>query len=362
VRVLIAGAGVIGCAVAFECARRGARVQVFDPREAGRGATHASAGILAPYIEGRSPELRWLGVRGLAAYEPFLDALTRAAVEPPEYRRCGTLQTAFDDEGARELNELARLLGELGVEHHRMDGTQARTIEPALSGRVIAALEIPWHGYVSPGALIRALVAGASRYGAEFLTARVVRIDPAASGVRVTTDTGASDADAVVLAAGSWISELAGSPKPAVRPIRGQLLQLKTCEPVASRVVWGPGCYVVPRQGGTVLVGATVEDVGFDERATMGGVRTLADAASALLPVLDGARLEEVRVGLRPATADELPIVGPSATMPQVFYAGGHYRSGVLLAPLTAGLVADQVLDGRAAPELDGLTPARFGL
>jgi glycine oxidase len=139
-------------------------------------------------------------------------------------------------------------------------------------------------------------------------------------------------------------------------------LHLKSCAPVASRVLWGPGCYIVPRQDGTVLVGATVEDVGFDERATLGGVRALVDAASALVPGLDAASLEDVRVGLRPATADELPLIGPSATMPQVFYAAGHYRSGVLLAPLTAGLVADLVLDGRAGRELDALRPARFGL
>lgn len=111
-----------------------------------------------------------------------------------------------------------------------------------------------------------------------------------------------------------------------------------------------------------MLVGATVEDVGFDERATLGGVRSLSDAASALVPGLDSAVFKEVRVGLRPATSDELPIIGPSATMRQVFYAAGHYRSGVLLAPLTAGLVADLVLDGRAAPELAATQPARFGL
>ena len=384
-RVVVVGAGVIGCAVAFECARRGARVQVLDPRQPGRGATYASAGILAPYIEGHSPELRALGVEGLAVYEPFLAALDATVDQPPEYRRAGTLQTAFDDEGARELSELARLLAEAEVEHRRMDGAAARSLEPGLSNRVIAALEIPLHGYVSPEALIAALVEGATRLGATFTTARVTGFEPAGQTTRVATDAGTIEGDAVVLAAGSWISELPTSiptqptsidsphqppstvrtdlhRQSVVRPIRGQLLRLKSCAPIASRVLWGPGCYIVPRQDGTVLVGATVEDVGFDERATLGGVRSLVDAASALAPGLDSASLEEVRVGLRPATADELPIIGPSATMPQVFYAAGHYRSGVLLAPLTAGLVAGLVLDRRAGPELNALRPARFGL
>ena len=235
-----------------------------------------------------------------------------------------------------------------------MDGAAARALEPGLSHRVIAALEIPGHGYVSPDGLVAALVDGATRLGAVFSLARVTGL-PAGDTARVETEAGTMDADAVVLASGSWLPE-------AVRPIRGQLLHLSACTPVASRVLWGPGCYIVPRRDGTVLVGATVEDVGFDERATLGGVRSLADAASALVPGMDSAVFKEVRVGLRPATSDELPIIGPSATMRQVFYAAGHYRNGVLLAPLTAGLVADLVLDGRAAPELAATRPARFGL
>jgi glycine oxidase len=370
VRILVVGAGVIGCAVAFECARRGAQVRVLDPRRPGGGATHASAGILAPYIEGHNPELRELGSRGMTAYEPFLAALAEAVATPPEHGWSGTLQAAFDDEGARQLTDLARTLAENHVEHSRLDGSAARAFEPALSPRVIAALEIPAHGYVVPDALVAALVEAATRHGATFTTAQVTAIAVAGTAARVEIQTGNAiepvDGDAVVLAAGSWVSAVRGvssaAGAPAVRPIRGQLLRLKTCAPISSRVLWGPGCYVVPRHDNTVLVGATVEDVGFDERATLGGVRALVDAAAALVPGLDAAALEEVRVGLRPATADELPIIGPSATMPQVFYAAGHYRNGVLLAPLTAGLVADLVLDGRADAALEGLRPARFGL
>jgi glycine oxidase len=376
VRVVVVGAGIIGCAVAFECARRGARVQVLDPRPPGRGATHASAGILAPFIEGHIPELRALGVQGMAAYEPFLASLRKATDHPIELGRKGTLQCAFDDERARDLDELAKLLAESDVEHRRMDGAAARALEPRLSQRVIAALEIPGHGYVAPDGLVAALVDGATRLGAVFSVARVTSL-PAGDTARVETEAGTMDADAVVLASGSWLSELPTSSdsshqppstdrtdreRPAaIRPIRGQLLHLQSCIPVV-RVLWGPGCYIVPRRDGTVLVGATVEDVGFDERATLGGVRSLSDAASALVPGLDSAVFKEVRVGLRPATSDELPIIGPSATMRQVFYAAGHYRNGVLLAPLTAGLVADLVLDGRAAPELAATRPARFGL
>lgn len=365
-RIVVVGAGVVGSAVAFECARRGARVQVLDPRPPGRGATHASAGILAPYIEGHSAALRRLGVRGLARYDGFLARLNESSGSQPEYGRGGTLQAAFDDEGARELTESAGLLADAAVAHRMLGGAAARAVEPALSDKVVAALEIPDHGYVNPAALVDALVTGCAAHGATFLRTRVLALYASVSGVRVEADTGRIDADAVILAAGSWTScswaPASAGAQPPIRPIRGQLLHLRPASPVASRVLWGPGCYVVPRHDGTLLVGATVEDVGFDERATVGGVRAMVDAASALVPILDSAVLEEVRVGLRPATSDELPIVGPSATMPHVYFASGHYRNGVLLAPLTAELVADLVLEDRSGAELSGLHPARFGL
>jgi thiazole synthase len=147
-----------------------------------------------------------------------------------------------------------------------------------------------------------------------------------------------------------------------IRPIRGQLLQLRLPARPAERVLWGQDCYLVARCDGAVLAGATVEDVGFDERATLTGVQQLLHSAVALMPALQDAIFEDVRVGLRPKTRDELPAVGASSTMPHVFYATGHYRNGVLLAPLTARVVADLVLDGKAGEELAVMKPQRLGL
>jgi glycine/D-amino acid oxidase-like deaminating enzyme len=147
-----------------------------------------------------------------------------------------------------------------------------------------------------------------------------------------------------------------------VKPIRGQLLALSMNPRPATRVVWGTDCYIVPWSDGTVLVGATVEDVGFDERTTTAGIRGLMNAAVDLLPGLEHSQFREARAGLRPKTVDELPAIGRSSTMPHVFYATGHYRNGVLLAPLTATLIADLVLDGRERPELADVRPDRFGL
>jgi glycine/D-amino acid oxidase-like deaminating enzyme len=168
----------------------------------------------------------------------------------------------------------------------------------------------------------------------------------------------------VIVAAGSWSTSLDAvrAVPEAVKPIRGQLLQLRLPDRCAERVVWGSDCYLVARRDGSVLAGATVEDVGFDERATSSGVQQLLHGALALMPALGGAAFEEVRVGLRPKTRDELPAVGASSTMPHVFYATGHYRNGVLLAPLTARLVADLVLEGKADHDLGPLQPGRLGL
>jgi glycine/D-amino acid oxidase-like deaminating enzyme len=171
----------------------------------------------------------------------------------------------------------------------------------------------------------------------------------------------ATTADPVVIAAGSWSSGISPAPAP-VRPIRGQLLHVDFDRAPLARVVWGSRAYLVPWEDGSLLVGATSEDVGFDERATDDGVRQLLDGAAGLVPAVAGAPLREVRVGLRPATADELPIIGASSTMRGVYYATGHYRNGVLLAPLTALMVADLVLDGRERAELALTRPGRFGL
>jgi glycine oxidase len=372
VKVTVVGAGVIGCAVAYELARRGARVHVADPRTPGQGATRASAGILAPYIEGHVSSLLALGVRSLALYDDFVQRLSADAGIDLEYVRCGTLQVAAADAEAVRLAALARDLAKARVVHRLFDGDEVREIEPDLSSSVHSALLIPSHGYVVADSLMRALVAAGLRYGVVFETATVTQVGGAAAGACVHTSNGRIESDAAVMAAGSWspliplragLEEAAGRhPRPAVRPVRGQLVRLEVEGPVARHVLWGPGCYVVPLRDGSVLVGATVENAGFDERPTAGGVRALLNAATSWFPALENAVFAGARVGLRPGTDDELPIVGRSATMPSVFYATGHFRNGVLLAPLTASLVADLVMDGHEGPGMEMMRPSRLGL
>jgi glycine oxidase len=372
VNVTVVGAGVIGCAVAYELARRGARVRVADPRTPGQGATRAAAGILAPYIEGHVSSLLTLGVRSLALYDDFVERLTADAGIDLEYARCGTLQVAADDAEISRLAGVSRDLAKARVVHRLLDRHEVRELEPGLSTDVHGALLIPSHGYVLADSLMRALVAACLRYGVEFETTTVTQVGGSAAGACVLTADGRIESDAAVMAAGSWsplipvragLEAAAGrDPHPPVRPIRGQIVRLEVEQPLARHVLWGPGCYIVPLRDGAVLVGATMENVGFDERPTAGGVRSLLNAATSWFPALENAVFTAARVGLRPGTDDELPIVGPSSSMPGVFYATGHFRNGVLLAPLTSSLVADLVMDGHEGPGMEMMRPARVGL
>jgi glycine/D-amino acid oxidase-like deaminating enzyme len=184
------------------------------------------------------------------------------------------------------------------------------------------------------------------------------------SDLTVETDRGHLTCDAVVLAAGSWSRSVAlegVKDRIPVRPVRGQLLYLSWTGPSLRRATWSDRCYVVPWDDGTVLVGATVEEADFDERTTVAGVRDLLEAVCEVVPHAWTVGFLGARVGLRPASPDELPIIGASAVLPSVMYATAHFRNGILLAPLTAALVADAMLDGRVDPLLATVSPARFG-
>jgi glycine oxidase len=367
VNVTIVGAGIVGSAIAHELTSRGVSVRVVDPRGTGQGATQASAGILAPHIEGHLAPLLQLCVRSFGLYDAFIDRLRNETDQPIECERSGTLQVASDAAGLEALREQAVHLSSASVAHSMLTSREIRMLSAGpfqLADSIVGGLLIPEQGYVVVPALVNALALAATKRGAEFSHERVLRVKANGSSVQVTTMDGTIDSDAVVIAAGAWSSEVlaVAAWPPYVKPIRGQLLYLRGTGRAASHVVWGSGCYVVPWENGTALVGATVEDVGFHETATAEGIQSLLTAATSLLPSLAGATFEGVRVGLRPMTSDELPIIGPSSTLPHVFYATGHYRNGILLAPLTATVVADYLLENREAPELAFTKPSRFGL
>jgi glycine oxidase len=363
---IVIGAGVIGCAVSYELARRGASVELLDPRSPGQGATQASAGILAPYIEARETNpLLPLTVRSLELYDEFIGRVTADSGIEVGYRRTGSLELAIDGSELNRLERAAEVLAGRGMSARLLNRDALRAEEPHLAEDVIGALLVSAHGFVAAGELTRALMGAARRRGAHVVEAcRADRISRADGDIVVDTDRGPRRARAVVLAAGCWSGGIdrPGTPRVPVRPVRGQLLQLAWDHQKLHRVVWGGRCYVVPWPDGTVLVGATVEEAGFDERATVAGVRDLLEAACELVPRIWTAAFRGARAGLRPAMSDELPVIGPSGTDAGVIYATGHYRNGILLAPLTAKAVADAVLDERVDPLLQSVSPSRYGL
>ncbi len=364
--VVVVGAGIVGCAVAYELARRGASVVVIDMRAAGMGATQASAGVLAPYIEAtEGSALLDLTVRSLALFDDFVASASADSGIAIPYRRTGTLDVALDDDAMAALCATAQVLARRGVAAEIVDRAGAHAQEPHLTDEVIGGLLIPSHGFVSAPELTRALAAASRRRGVQIIEHGAVRcIVHDGAGVAVETDRGALAGDAVVLAAGSWSGsiDISGvTQRMPLRPVRGQLLHLGWAGPPLRRVTWSPHCYLVPWDDGTLLVGATAEEAGFDERTTAAGVGGLLEAVCALVPHAATAAFLGARVGLRPASSDELPILGASRMMPNLMYATGHYRNGILLAPLTAQLVADAMLDGRIDPLLAPLSPQRFG-
>jgi glycine oxidase len=364
--VVVVGAGIVGCAIAYELARRGASVQVVEERSAGMGATQAAAGILAPHIEaGSSADFLSFAVRSLSLFDEFVADVNADSGAAVPYQRTGTLQVATTEDAMKELRSLAARLRNQAVDSSLLDARAAVADEPQLSHDVVGGLIVHTHGFVAARELVRALASAARRHGAQVVEgSRVRRISSASSDVIVETDRGSLAGSAAVLAAGSWSPhiEIAGvERRPPIRPIRGQLVRLAASGLVLRRIVWGERCYLVPWDDGTVLVGATMEDAGFDERTTVAGVRHLIDSACELVPSLWTATFVDARVGLRPASEDLLPIIGFSRAVPNLMYATGHFRNGILLAPLTAVLVADAMLDGRIDPSLAPMIPQRFG-
>lgn len=353
-RIGIVGAGVIGCALALELSRRGAAVSVLDARSRAGGATQASAGILAPYTEAHEGGALFdLAVRGLEVYDGFVEQVRDASPIPFEYVRAGTLEIAEDEQRRAELRDRLSMPWAADARLEWLEPDALRTAAPEVNPAALGALRCAVHGHVAVGPFTDAMADAAARLGARFTDrSRVERIVPGSAGVTVLAGGAPLEFDRIVLCAGSWTPEIdpAGITAGRIRPVRGQLVRLRAPQPVAGiRVLWGRSCYLVSWEDGTLLVGATSEEVGFDERATASGVRGLLAAAEELLPGSAESTFVDVRVGLRPASTTGVPILGPGPDT-RILYAVGHYRNGVLLAPLTARLLADAILENRQDP------------
>lgn len=303
---------------------------MFDARQAGAGATRATAGVLAPFIEAPLPgPLHDLTLESFHLYPGFVAGVSTASGTGIEYRRCGTFEAAVSAADEERLRGVADAASAAGL--HPEWNTAKR------------GLLIREQGYVRVEQLMAGLRRSAERHGGLFHEQEpITRTEPRHEEVVVHTPERSLTCGVLVVAAGSWSNAVVPEPI-GVRPVRGQLLRLHWPGPPLPHVMWRHDCYIVPWVDGTILVGATVEDVGFDERITAAGVGDLLQALRRFLPEAADATFLEARAGLRPATAEGVPVIRPSRQSPRVVYATGHYRNGILLAPLTARRVADLV-------------------
>ncbi|MGZ4268452.1 MAG: glycine oxidase ThiO [Solirubrobacteraceae bacterium] len=332
--VAIVGGGIVGLAVAWRAALRGLRVVVCERRERfGAETSNVAAGMLAPVTEADAGEreLLALGRDSAARWPAFAGELEAAADMSVGYRACGTLVVARDRDEAEALERECALRDALGLDVERLVPSAARRLEPALAPALRAALHVPGDHAVDPRLVCAALVRACERAGVELRTGDEVG------------DPRALRAGRVVIAAGPWSGAFGAEAR--VRPVKGQSLRLR--DPAGpgllDHVVRYDGGYLVPRGDGRYVLGATVEERGFDTTITAGAIHELLRDASELVPGVLELEIEEAIAGLRPGTPDNVPVIGPSRTDPRIVWATGHFRNGVLLAPVTAELVCAEL-------------------
>lgn len=344
--VAVVGAGLIGLAIAFELAERGAVVRVYDRDEPARAASWAGAGMLSPYAEPIDEALLHLCEASLSAYPAFVARIRDASGVDPHLHLNGHVHAAFDDLAVERMRERADALRARGVACEVLDRTRVLAMEPWLGANATGALAIAGEGQVDNRLLGRALVAACAARGVVVTRVASLRVECDRRRVLgVRGDFGFTPAAAVVNACGAWSAALDGIPdeaRPAVEPFKGQMLALQVPVDLVRRSTWLPNAYVVPRDDGRLLIGATVERARSDTRVTSEGLHRLLHAALEAAPALAGFAVTETWAGVRPGSSDGLPFIGPTP-LDGLYVATGHFKNGILLSAVTARLVADAV-------------------
>jgi glycine oxidase len=365
--VVIVGGGIIGGSIAFDLARRNLRIALLDRQELMHEASWAAAGMLSPAPDCPAAiPLVPLGRASLALYPKFIDTVEDASGRRTGFRAGGAIEAICHGDVERELSTLVALHHGLGLACEPLPLDEALGMEPALGRDVRAAALLPDEGSVEPRALASAVLAAAASAGAA-LCPGVEVISLALDGKKcagVKTSAGEIfHAARVVLAAGCWSSQIAeaASYAPTI-PVRGQMAAMRHCGTPIRHVLRSMRGYLVPRgveRPQTVVVGSTIENAGFEKRVTSGGVEKILSAANELAPELAKAEIIETWCGLRPGTPDQLPILGP-VDVKGLIFATGHYRNGILLAPVTAKLVGEWIAERRTSIDWEPFSPLRF--
>ncbi len=352
--VIVLGGGVIGCAIAFFLAKRGIRPLLVERGQLGSKATRAASGVVLPHPGDET--LDRLANESFRMFPTLVDELMDLGGGDPEYERTGRIDAALSEWEAASLRGSIQRYEQAGISAAWLDGEAVRGVEPLISSSVIGGLHVPESACVSGGLLASAYAAAAITLGAEVRCdlgeVSLVTHGNAISGVR---SPGSTDlpAETVVLATGSWSAQTAASAGVGLRidPVRGQNLRLRM--PAGLRLstnVYGDETILVPRPDGRLIAGVTIESVGFDSRATTDGIRSIMERSAELVPALADAVVEQAYAGLRPASADGLPIIGRPNGVGGLVIATAHYRMGIALSPITGRLVADHIADGAELP------------
>ena len=364
---LIIGGGTIGLSIGWQLARRGQPVELFERDETGRATSWLAAGMLAAGAEIGFEELDLyrLNLESLRRWPDFAAALEEESGRVVDFRTEGTLLVADDRDAAEALKRRYDFMRERKLGVRWLTGAEALEREPFVAPRLAAAVFSPGDYQVDNRLFVDALKEAFVRRGGvlhEHTTVDV--IEPHADVPAVRTHAGERvEGSCVVVAAGVWSRDIAGlepAQNPPVRPVKGQMIELKREEPFdLKHVIRGPGAYIAPKSSGRILIGATSEEMGFDQRVTAGGMHGLLDGAWRIVPGIFDLPIADTWAGLRPASRDHLPIIGPAGAH-GVVIATGFYRHGVLLSPVASQEVARLILTGETSDWIHPFLPARF--
>ncbi len=373
-KILIIGGGVIGLGIGWQLAKSGASVTIYEQAEAGRAASWAAAGMLAPLAEAHTeePELLKLGCQSLALYPQWVRELEADAEMPIGYRVEGTLIVGLEPDDTHQLRHLYASQQDLGLNVEWLTGRAAREIEPALSPRVTAAIHCETDHQVDNRLMVKALQRAYQRYGGALHENNAVESIQIGNGIATgikTQDGEKYNADVIMLSAGCESAQIQGLPdaiRPPVRPVKGQMLALQMEDGITVKNVirtvrarYPMSVYLVPRTDGRLIVGATSEEMGFDTRLTAGGIFELLRGAWEAVPGIYELPLLETWTGLRPGSRDNAPILGETP-VENLIYATGHYRNGILLTPITAYEISKLILTGETSETIAPFRLDRF--
>jgi glycine oxidase len=363
--LLIIGGGVIGLSIAWQAARRGVQVHLVERGDVGREAAHAAGGMLAPLAEAdRDDPFLQLCRMSRALYQQFASELFETTGIDVEYRTEGTLFISLKKEDDEELESRYDWQRKAGIAIERLSADQIQMIEPALNPALRWGLRFPDDHQVNNRRLVKALHAAALVAGVEITTqTTVLDLLTVESGGRskisgIVTDRGRFEGSRVILAAGCWSGQLHATTP--VFPVRGQMIAVEMPVPGLSQVVYSCRGYLVPRRDGSVIAGSTTEMVGYDRRITTGGLASIIANSAEIMPSFSSQPILETWAGLRPRVTDQLPVLGADPAVDGLFLATGHYRNGILLAPLTGQLMADLITGDNPGIDLTPFSPARL--